>query len=309
MGWLFKMSVVELSGFSQQAAAAASFALHLTCALLGYGLSVRLLRLLGPWPDNDRLRGSCGLATAIVFVHPQRAEAVAWLSAQVNACAGAWELSRVVKELRCVPLRVTRLGCLLPLFLPLSRPPFFQGYPLATAFLLASAHLQLSAFLALVAAPAAPPRPPSSSSWQAASEARVDSVAAQLQAMGLGALSLACFSLGCLSKGAALSFAAFPAAVEFLLVTAPPASPPEKGCARKTAAAVLAVVARQLPALCVALFVARRTLAATAAQTTCGFANDYRKLGHQERWIAAAAAPLRHVARFVYPVDNAVEVG
>jgi hypothetical protein len=126
--------------------------------------------------------------------------------------------------------------------------------------------------------------------------------------MGLGALSLLCFSLGCLSKGAALSFAAFPAAVEFLLVTAPP-TPPAKGCARTTAAAVVAVAARQLPALCVAVFVARRTLSATEAQTTCGFANDSRKLGPRERWIAAAAAPLRHLARFIYPVDNAVEVG
>jgi hypothetical protein len=85
MGWLFKMSVVELSGLSQPPAAAASFALHLACALLAYSLSVRLLRRLGPW--DDEARWSCGVATAIVFVHPQRAEAVAWLSAQVHTLA------------------------------------------------------------------------------------------------------------------------------------------------------------------------------------------------------------------------------
>lgn len=83
MGWLLKMGVIELSGYppSQLAAATASFVLHLLCALLAYSYSVRLLRLLGPWPE---VRWSCSVATAIVFVHPQCAEAVAWLSAQVR---------------------------------------------------------------------------------------------------------------------------------------------------------------------------------------------------------------------------------
>jgi len=83
MGWLFKMGVIEASGYplSQLAAATASFVLHLVCALLAYGYSVRLLLLLGPWSD---VHWSCSVATAVVFVHPQRAEAVAWLSAQVR---------------------------------------------------------------------------------------------------------------------------------------------------------------------------------------------------------------------------------
>jgi len=147
------------------------------------------------------------------------------------------------------------------------------------------------------------------------SEAHVDSIEAQLRAMGVGALSLVCFSLGCLSKAAAVSFVAFPAAVEFLLVTSPP-SPlsslsqtlEKRNSWRKVASAVVAVAARQLPALCVAGFVTQRTMNATEAQTTCGFANDYRRLGAGERWIAAGAAPLRHVGKFLHPLGSAIEV-
>ena len=147
----------------------------------------------------------------------------------------------------------------------------------------------------------------------------MDSIEAQLNAMGIGALSLLCFSLGCLSKAAAVSFVAFPAAVEFLLVTAPPRISSRSSSSilekrtnhgwREVASAVVAVAARQLPAVCVAGFVTQRTMNATEAQTTCGFANDYRRLGAGERWIAAGAAPLRHVVKFLHPVGSAIEVG
>jgi hypothetical protein len=117
-GWLFKMAVLEAAGrvYSQKATALASLLMHAFAALLVHTYTLRLFeafvmidtsRLPLPTSASPPPRSQVGrkissnqaaisaasaVASAwssvagvcVVFAHPQRAEGVAWLSAQVT---------------------------------------------------------------------------------------------------------------------------------------------------------------------------------------------------------------------------------
>ena len=80
------MCVVFLAGGSlnQSAFALASLVLHATATFLSFTYTLRLLpHFLSKPISSSSLYQSCALGAAICAVHPQRVEAVAWLSAQV----------------------------------------------------------------------------------------------------------------------------------------------------------------------------------------------------------------------------------
>lgn len=87
------MVVLELGGrvYSQEATAIASWLLHLACSILSYFYINRVLTWFTAKNDQDgtqstaRRRLCCMIGVLITFCHPQRAEAVAWLSAQVKS--------------------------------------------------------------------------------------------------------------------------------------------------------------------------------------------------------------------------------
>ena len=109
VGWVFKAAVLEAGRtaaepLSQAATALASLMLHAAAAVLSHLYTARLLAAttdLGRRPAA--LAWSSAGGTALVFCHPQRAEAVAWLSAQVQ--------------------NQTNLSCVLSRLSPLTRDP------------------------------------------------------------------------------------------------------------------------------------------------------------------------------------------
>jgi len=302
-GWIFKMTVLEIANrtYSQEATALASFLLHLLGSILSYFYSCRIVSYLfmsnhinkTKEIENNNIQSrdrvnislSCLVGVILTFAHPQRAEAVGWLSA--------------------------------------------QGYPLATVFLLLSVHFQMT-FL-----------------FRKLEYGKSDTFSTLnfMQSLVIDQfsifkfLSVICFSLACLSKGAATSACGCFAVIEYVIIIVhhqrkgedlttsqqklqdaknikqrKREEPSQSSSfvlllfSKKLWFTVLQSVLHQIDSLAIALFVAQRTVQATSQQTTCGFANDYRKLTSPERLLVALATPLQHIHSFLQPLESSIEV-
>jgi len=139
-----------------------------------------------------------------VFCHPQRSEAVGWLSAQGYPLAACLCLAAAIAHL-------AHLTAVVP-----------AAAVVPAGALGGSPQLLPSVFRVLL--PSWSPPPPSSPPplWWSLSRSLVGVL--------LPAVCFACGALGCLSKGAALAGASLPAAAEAMLLTAP-ATGPAKGSA------------------------------------------------------------------------------